>query len=358
MTEKSNLPRGLIEHTPWEAGSNPIWLASAFTLHRNLIRYQFPTKLASAHFQQTLSTLSDHLLKAPSLQNPHFLKAETITANDKEFLYEHFLCTNGFQNTLSGQGFLVDDSATFLSMLNIDDHLQMRLIDVTGNWEQSWNKLSQIETALSSAVEFAYNPRFGYLTSDPRICGTGLIVEAYLHLPALIHTEQLPETLQKQKEEGIAATGLSGTLDGLFGDLLVIRNSYTLGLNEANILHDVQSTGMKLMALEKTLRSHLKMENNLDMKDQISRAYGLILHSYQLETKEALDALSLIKLGVDLGWIEGITDSALNTLFFQCRRAHLSEILGEHSTDPHVIAHKRGEFIHKHIQSIQLKIDN
>ncbi len=233
----------------------------------------------------------------------------------------------------------------------------MRLIECQGNWENAWNKLNQIENTLGSAVEFAYLPRFGYLTSDPRLCGTGLIVRrTSSHLPALIHTAQLPETLQKQKEEGISALGMGGTLDDLFGDLLVIHNSYTLGLSEENILHDTHSTAMKLMALEKTLRTHLKTENNLDMKDQISRAYGLMLHSYQLQTKEALSALSLIKLGVDLNWIEGITDSVLNTLFFQCRRAHLSEILGEHLTDPQEIARKRAEFVHKHVQSIQLKI--
>src|SRR5689334_7210990 len=120
MTEKSNLPPSLIEHIPWQTGSNPIWPASAFTLHRNLARYHFPPKLSTAHFQQTLQNLSEQLLASPSLQKPHFLKAETISASDKEFLYEHFLCTTGFQNTLSGQGFIVDDSAAFLALLNID----------------------------------------------------------------------------------------------------------------------------------------------------------------------------------------------------------------------------------------------
>lgn len=358
MTEKNNFPRVLIEHTPWETGSNPIWPATALTLHRNLSRYNFPPKLSSSHSQQTLSILFEHLLKTSSLENPYCLNAEMLQANDKEFLYEHFLCADSFQNTTSGQGFIIDNSAKFLALINIDDHLQMRLIEATGNWEAAWNKLNQIETSLGSAMELAYLPRFGYLTSDPKLCGTGLIVQAYLHLPALIHTSQLPETLQKQKEEGITALGMGGALDDLFGDLIVIHNSYTLGLSEENILHDIHSTVMKLIALEKTLRSHLKNENNLDMKDQISRAYGLMMHSFQLQTKEALSALSLIKLGVDLNWIEGITDSALNTLFFQCRRAHLSEILREHLTDPHEIARKRAEFIHKHIQSMHLNIDN
>src|SRR5690348_16992117 len=99
MKEKSNLPPILMEHTPWEAGSNPIWPATAFTFHRNLSRYNFPPKLSAFHSQQTLSTFSDQLLKSPSLKKPQLLKADNLNAHDKEFLYEHFLCTEGFQNT-------------------------------------------------------------------------------------------------------------------------------------------------------------------------------------------------------------------------------------------------------------------
>lgn len=358
MTAKSNIPPFLIEHTPWENGSNPIWPATAFTLHRNLSRFNFPPKLSSAQFQQTLSTLSENLLKSTHLEKPHFLKAEAIHASDKEFIYEHFLCTDGFQNTLAGQGFILDDTGNFLALINVEDHLQLRLIECQGKWENAWKRLNEIETMLGSHVELAFSPRFGYLSADPKFCGTGLVVQAYLHLPALIHTAQLPDTLQKQKEEGINASGMGGSLDDLFGDLLVVHNSYTLGLSEENIQHTVHSVAMKLMALEKTLRAHLKSDNSLDMKDQISRAYGLMLHSYQLQTKEALNALSLIKLGVDLGWVEGISDSSLNTLFFKCRRAHLAETLGEHLSDAHEIAAKRAEFIHKQIQSIKLKISN
>ena len=357
MTEKNELPSELIKHTAWENESNPIWPVSVFTLHRNLSHYHFPSKLSSAHFEHALSSLSENLLKSSLLKNPSFFRAETLSANKKDLLFEHFLCTEGFQNTLSGQGFIIDESSTFLALINIEDHLQMQLISSQSRWQAAWNTLSSIELALGKVVEYAFSPHFGYLTSDPRLCGTGLIVRVYLHLPALIHTGQLSQTLQKQKEEGIHSCGLGGAPDEFFGDLLVLYNSYTLGLSEEAILHDVHSTAMKFVTLEKTLRSHLKDENNLDMKDQISRAYGLLLHSYQLQTQEALNALSLIKLGLDLNWVEGTTDSALNTLFFQCRRAHLSRSLKEDSIDQQEIARKRAEFIHPLIQSLTLKID-
>lgn len=280
-----------------------------------------------------------------------------VSPLDKEFLFEHFLCLEGFQNTLAGQGFIVDNTGTFFGKINILDHLQLQFIDNTGSWEKIWNKLSEMETAIGSAIDFAFSPKFGYLTSDPNDCGTGLIASVFLHLPALVHTGQLQETLLKQKDESVEAIGMGGNLNELTGDILILSNSCTLGVNEESILHAINVTLMKLMAFEKTLRSHLQTESNAEIKDQVSRAFGLLLHSYQLQTKEALGALSLMKLALHLNWIEGITDAKLNTLFFQCRRAHLLHLLGQQqTTDPQEVAKRRAEFLHKNMQGVAIKI--
>jgi protein arginine kinase len=358
MAEKIKLPQSILEYIPWKKETNPIWLATSFLLHRNLNKFNFPLKMDERQLEQTLTSLKDQLLKSSLLDGPVLLNAEEVSALDKEYLFEHFLCSEGFQNTLKSQGFVIDNSGNFFAKLNIQDHLQLQLIDNVGGWEKVWNQLSEIETALGSSLEFSFSPKFGYLTSDPFLCGTGLSVQAFLHLPALIHTHQLQETLTKQKEEEVTATGMGGTLDELTGDLVVIGNTYTLGINEEAILHSIHSTSMKLMALEKTLRSHLQSDHNAEIKDQVSRSFGLLLHSYQLQTKEALGALSLIKLGLHLDWVEGITDAKLNTLFFQCRRAHLLHLLNEQQmTDSQEIARKRAEFLHKNMQGAVLKIE-
>ena len=358
MTEKNKLPSALLEHTPWKAESNPIWLATSLLLHRNLAKFNFPPKMNEKQYQQTLSILQAPLLKSPLLQKPVLLSATEISALDREFLHEHFLCLEGPQNALAGQGFIVDESGHFLAELNTQNHLQLQLTDCLGKWENAWNTLSQIDTAISAAVDFAFSPKFGFLTAEPSLCGTALTIRAYLHLPALIHTQQLKETLLKQKEEGVIAAGMGGNLEEIVGDLVVISNNYTLGINEESIIHSVHSMAMRLIAMEKTLRAHLQTENNAEMKDHVSRAFGLLLHSYQLQTKEALGALSLIKLGLNLDWIGGITDLKLNSLFFQCRRAHLLHTLNLVTlSDSGEIAHKRAEYLHKNLQGLTLKIE-
>ncbi len=356
MKEKSNLPQALLEHIPWEQETNPIWPASSFILHRNINKYFFPPKMNENQLKQTASILQNSLLKSSALGNPVFLSADEIDAADKEFLFEHFLCLEGFQNTLGGQGFIVDDSSRFLGMVNIQDHLQIQLIDCKGSWEQTWNTISQIESLIGDTIEFSYNPKFGYLTSDPYLAGTGLVVLAYLHLPLLVHSGQFEDTLIKHREEEIIATGIQGTTDEMVGDILVLRNAYTLGMSEESILHSLHSMAMKLMAIEKTVRTHLPPERSSELKDMVSRSYGLLMHSYQLQTKEAMNALSLLKMGLDLGWIRGVTDQKLTEALFRCRRAHLLYEIKDKKIPPADIPRKRAEYLHPLMHEIELKI--
>lgn len=351
----ADLPQSLLQHTPWKNDKNPIWLATSLILLRNLSKFKFPSKLTEKETPQTLNPIEKILKTSTALKNPVLLPAEQLSSLDKEFLFERFLCLESFQNAIKGQGFIIDDSGEFLGSLNLKNHLQLQLIDSNTNLEDSWARLSKIESEIAKSLDFAFSPKFGYLTSDPTQCGTGLIAISYLHLPALIHTKQLHDTLGKQKDEDLTAMGLEGSLDELVGDILVLRNHYTLGLSEENIIHALETTTMKLMASEKAIRSHLKTDNNTAIKDQISRAYGLLIHSYQLQTKEALNALSLVKLGIDLGSITGITSSKLNDIFFKCRRGHLAHVLNEKTTDTQDISRKRAEFIHQQLQGMEFK---
>ena len=86
---------------------------------------------------------------------------------------------------------------------------------------------------------------------------------------------------------------------------------------------------LKIVIAEKHAREVIKAEHAASMKDKISRALGILKFSYQLDTVEALSALSLIKLGVEIGFIDGMTVGDINRLFFNARRGHLCYLLRE-----------------------------
>lgn len=349
-----SLPNTIIHHTPWEAQSNPIWPASSFSLYRNIASYPFSGKLNQSQTSQLLQILQSILTTVPILQTPTYLPAESLSPQEKEFLSEHFLCQEGWQNACKGQAFIVDASAHFLAVCNVKEHLLLEWMDCKGSWKEAWQFLNQVETALGEKIDYAFSPQFGYLTSNPSLCGTALVVHCYLHLPALIFSETLFDELNASAENSVQASSLIGESKDFMGDLVILKNAYTLGVAEESILQTLHAVATQLVLAEKNIRLLYSKNPPMELKDKISRAYGLLLHSCQLEAKEAFDALSQIKLGIDLGWIQGMNDAEINELFFRCRRAHLLQSQEKTFFSPRELAEARSLYLHQKLQKATL----
>lgn len=332
------------QFSPWDNNENVIWLASTLCLHRNIDKFKFPAKLEVEKRKHLVVQLSKAILALKDLPGAFAILAEDMTALEKNFLLEHFLIFDGFHEAHQGEAFIIDDSGEFIALLNLKDHLQLQYTDCSGDLERSSSRLAQIENNLTSSFNFAFSERFGFLTSDPLNSGTGFVATAYLHVPALIHNNLLAEVMEKEKNESVLFTGLQGSAEDLVGDILTIHNRYTLGVTEENILSALRGAILKLLVAEKSARSKIKTEDNNPIKDKVSRALGVLKYSFQLETVEALSAISLVKLGIELGWIKGITVKEINKIFFTCRRAHLNYCLKEKIPQEQVAA-KRAEFI-------------
>lgn len=353
---KNNKAHSFICQTkPWIHNNNSVWLASTVCLARNIEKFKFPGKLTTESKRQILSLIDKEPLEIDGLQNPILIKIEDMTPLEKEYLSEHFLTIHSFQTATAGEGFILDETGEFLGQINIDNHLKFLLIDSNGDLENAWNRLVKIESAMGKLWSYSFSPRFGFLTADPTQCGTALHVTVYLQLPALIHTETIDDFLEKNADENLNITGIHANPNEIIGDILMIQNNYTLGLTEENIISAMRSITTKLQVEENHLRSTIKASNNAAIKDKISRAYAILLHSYQIEAVEALNAISLLKLGIDLGWVSGVTLGELNSLFFFCRRAHLLNQYSEKIAQDE-IPHKRAEFIHKTLKNIKLEI--
>lgn len=340
---------------PWAHNTNKIWLASTISLSRNIEKFKFPSKLATENKKQIIALMNKDPLQIDGLQNPLLIKAEDMSPLEKEYLSEHFLTVNSFQTTDIGEGFVLDDTGEFLGELNIKNHLKFLLIDTKGELENTWNRLLKIETAIGELWSYSFSPKFGFMTASASQSGTALHATAFLQLPALIHTEEINSFLEKNIEDGVNITGIHGNPNEIIGDIVMIQNNHTLGLTEESIIALVRGIATKIELEEIHCRAAIKMHQTPAIKDKVSRAYAILAHSYQIDVVEALKAVSLLKLGLDLEWISGISITELNTFFFTCRRAHLLNQYSE-KIPQEEIPHKRSEFIHQTMQKIKLEI--
>jgi protein arginine kinase len=59
--------------------------------------------------------------------------------------------------------------------------------------------------------------------------------------------------------------------------------------------------------------------------DQIGRAYGILRYAHHMSSKEALNLLSLMRLGVDLGFFPEEFRRPLDEQFMETQPAHLQK---------------------------------
>ncbi|SCA62620.1 Protein-arginine kinase [Chlamydiales bacterium SCGC AG-110-M15] len=353
MKNSSNNSPIFDHNEPWASNEHKVWLASTVKLSRNFSKFEFPAKLPSDKQKQIIQSISQNLDTVESLKGCSLIQAEDMTPAQKEFLYEHFLTLDSFQHAMSGEGFLISPSGSFLATINIRDHIHFQILDCSQELEKAWSELVTIETELGKFFDYAFSSKFGFLTAVPHHCGTGLSIRIFLQMPAILHTVSREDFLRSHQDENVNYLGLQGDPNELIGDVLVVENNYSLGVSEEDIIRQLHNKATKLIVEEKGVRNKLRAEPDPVVRDKVCRAFGLLTHSYRLETQEALDALSLLKLGLSLEWVTGVSFSEINQLFFNCRRAHLLQTNSKEIPQGKIPEY-RAEYIRESLQKATL----
>ncbi len=349
----SSLPPTFLSSTPWDGSSNSIWLGTVFILHRNLDSFSFPSQMAESDKNQVLTTCTSSIL--PQLQNGKVLSQEELTPHIKEYLFEHFILNEGFEQFDKGRAMIIDDTGAFLGLINVEDHIHLHLFEKNTNWDEAYLRLGHLDKELGKNMEFAFSHRFGHLTSDPKICGTGLVVQTFLHIPALIHRENFSDLLC-ELEEDVIIRGL-GQENQFIADIALIENRFKLGVAEPDILNSVHKAAETLVQAEIEARKKVIEAGNPLIKDLVSRAFGILKHAHFLQIEETLSSLSLFELGKQLGWIEGGESLEFKKYFFTSRRAHLHEAL--QTLEPIAksdLIIKRAQFIRNELGTANLRL--
>jgi len=337
--------------TFWGQNDGHIDLAAFIILKRNIDRFLFPSKLDKDKRTQILSLLSKPLIDQK--QDLLLLKGEECSPLDKEWLQEHFFLANPLQDFQKGSGILIN-SGPYSAILNVQEHLQLRFLGSKSELEEGWTALSKQDDLLQEGAPFAFSPHFGFLTSFPKDAGTGLEVEILLQTPALsLFREE--EHLLFNEEDRIESLPLFSSSSGVERGLLLIRNKTSIGMSEDQILSLVKGFAEKVITKENYLRKRLLETDESGTKDKVARAFGLLVHSYQMETLEAIEAFGWMKVGLENGWIRGVDRRKLNHLLISVRRGHMSQKLDGDSNREELL-HKRAELLHSELKGIELLI--
>ena len=103
----------------------------------------------------------------------------------------------------------------------------------------------------------------------------------------------------------------------------------TLGESEMAIVERLEKVLSQIIEHEENARQTLLEKKPKMVYNHIGRAYGILANAHSISSKETMNLLSLLRLGVDMGLFPGTERSVVDELFLMTQPAHLQKQLSD-----------------------------
>jgi len=315
----------------WLSGDGPhrnIVVSSRVRLARNLREKPFPGWAKKAERLDVMRLVKDAVEHLPEMAESYSENLEALSPLEKQVLVERHLISREHAAKGVGSAVVMNAPQTLSVMINEEDHLRMQAICCGLQLTKVFSMIDRVDSELEEMLDYAYDSELGYLTACPTNVGTGMRASAMLHLPGLVMSEQINKIVNSVNKIGLAVRGLHGEGTEAMGNLFQVSNQTTLGETEEEIIGRLNRVIEQILEHEQNARALLAQRKAVTLYDQIGRAYGVLSHAYSMSSKEALNLLSIIKLGVDLGVFPELCRFPVDELFIETQPAHLQKGAG------------------------------
>ncbi|MFN3408135.1 MAG: protein arginine kinase [Limisphaerales bacterium] len=302
-----------------------IVMSSRVRLARNLAGVPFPGSAKKPARQQALQVLQPAVEALPAMADSFSVAMDNLSPLDKQILVERHLISREHAARGVGSGLVVNRSETLCVMINEEDHLRMQSILPGLQLRQTWATLDAVDTQLEGRLDYAFSDQLGYLTACPTNLGTGIRVSAMLHLPGLVLDEQINAIIQSVNKLGLAVRGLYGEGTEALGNVFQVSNQMTLGEAEPAIVERLEKVVAQIIEHEENARARLLEKRPKMLFNHIGRAFGILANAHSISSKETMNLLSLMRLGVDLELFEPGTRAVADELFLITQPGHLQQ---------------------------------
>jgi len=272
----------------WFDGSGPladIVISSRIRLARNLAGYKFLSRCSNSEKSEILDKLRDIMMSLDLGDKVFYVSVDKAPTLNKHFLVERHLISRHHAFGKGPRGVVIAEREFFTAMINEEDHLRIQVLKAGCQLSDCARQINRIDDMIEEKVDFAFSPRYGYLTACPTNVGTGIRVSVMLHLPALKITGQIEKFFNAAKDMNLAVRGLFGEGTEAASDLYQLSNQATLGVSEADI---------------------------------VLRAMALLQNAHLISSQEALFLLSHLRLGINMHEHMGASTPAIEKLRALC----------------------------------------
>ena len=327
----------------WLAAEGPdadVVVSSRVRLARNLADHLFAPKATRDDRVGVLEACRAHIASLPNAERLVWINLHERPALERKLLVERHLISRPHARGkhAGGRGGPNEPRAVVAEMpserlaimVNEEDHLRIQVMRAGLDLADALAEADRVDDILEQGLDYAFSPRFGYLTACFTNVGTGMRLSAMLHLPALQLTGELEKARHAAEDMSLAVRGFYGEGSQAAGDFYQISNQTTLGKAEHTVRDELATRIIpNLVEYERAARDTLLTRRRRWIEDHIFRAVATLSGARLMGLDEAMEALSKVRLGVALDLVKGIDLPGVASLMLLIQPAHLQRAAGQ-----------------------------
>lgn len=309
---------------------NNMILTSRVRLARNLANIPYPHMLNPEQTEEVINEVTSSITESNSAIAGEFklIRLKDMDPLNRLSMFEKHIISSDLVNNYERGAVVLNKEKNVSVMINEEDHIRLQVIYPGFEIKEAYDYANKLDDLMEEKLSYAYDGKLGYLTSCPTNVGTGIRASVMMHLPALTITKNINNIVNTVTQVGMTIRGIYGEGSNVMGNMYQVSNQVTLGLSEEEIINNLTAVTKKIIDQEEKARELLYEKQRDELEDDIYRSLGILKYARVISTSEALNLLSRVRMGIEMGIIKDIEMNKINNLLVNIQPATLQLISG------------------------------
>lgn len=285
------------------APEDDIAVSTRIRLARNLSGLPFPAGMTPEQRRELNLKVKNAVLQSntPFAKSLKYIDMADVPQTEIAAMVERHIISPEFAEENADRAIIISADESISIMIGEEDHVRIQVILGGLQLEKAYDTAEQLDSLLYNELHFAFDRNLGFLTECPTNLGTGLRASVMLHLPVTESNGEISSIAETVGKIGFTVRGMYGEGTKASASMYQVSNQITLGISEKNAIDNLKIITAQLIDKERKARNGL---NKIKLEDMCFRALGTLQNSRILSSKEMMDLLSRIKLGISMGIIK------------------------------------------------------
>lgn len=285
------------------APEDDIAVSTRIRLARNLSGLPFPARMTPEQRKELNLKVKNAVLQSntPFAKSLKYIDMADVPQTEIAAMVERHIISPEFAEENADRAIIISADESISIMIGEEDHVRIQVILGGLQLEKAYDTAEQLDSLLYNELHFAFDRSLGFLTECPTNLGTGLRASVMLHLPVTESNGEISSIAETVGKIGFTVRGMYGEGSKASASMYQVSNQITLGISEKNAIDNLKIITAQLIDKERKARNSL---NKIKLEDMCFRALGTLQNSRILSSKEMMDLLSRIKLGISMGIIK------------------------------------------------------